>query len=195
MKKIHQSMGIKQLLLILAVVIMTGCSVSSNYYVLSMPQQPSATYTDMTKSIGVKKVVVPKYLFKRELAVAKSHSEVRFLSGAVWAEDIDEGLTNRVIGFLQKKFNQPKVYPYPWGVSDHPDLVLRVQVSRFVAYGNKVYLDANWEIEDMRSHTKMARLFSTSLETKSDTASIVDTMDKTFEVFLESLAKEIHLRY
>ena len=173
--------------------LVSGCTFSSNYYVLSISKQPSVTYEQTKRSIGVEKVTVPKYLFKRELAVAKSSSQVAFLSGAVWAEDMDEGLTNRLIGFLQKKFQQPRVYPYPWGVSDQPGLKIKVQISRFIAQGNKIYLDANWEIEDMKSHKKIARLFNTSVMTKSDATSIVDAMDRAFGELEEKVAKGVKL--
>lgn len=178
---------IKILLTLITLIALSGC-VSSNYYVLSTASQPKVTYTDKSRVIGVEKITVPKYLFKREIAVAKSASQVIFLDGAVWAEDLDAGLTHRLIGFLQKKFKQPSVYAYPWGTDKQPSIKVKVQVTRFIAQGDNVYLDANWEVENMRTDKKSAKLFSTIVPTKSDASSIVDAMDRAFGELEEQVA-------
>jgi len=181
---------IKILLIFITLLGLSGC-VSSNYYVLSTASQPSVTYTHKSRVIGVEKITVPKYLFKREIAVAKSASQIIFLDGAVWAEDLDAGLTHRLIGFLQKKFNQPSVYAYPWGTDKQPSIKVKVHVTRFIAQGERVYLDANWEVENMKSHRRSAKLFSTTVPTKNDASSIVDAMDRAFGKLEEDVARGI----
>ena len=178
---------IKILLTLITLFALSGC-VSSNYYVLSTASQPKVTYTHKSQVIGVEKVTVPKYLFKREIAVAKSASQIIFLDGAVWAEDLDAGLTHRLIGFLQKKFKQPSVYAYPWGADKQPSIKVKVQVTRFIAQGDNVYLDANWEVVNMRTDKRSAKLFSTTVPTKSDASSIVDAMDRAFGELEEQVA-------
>ena len=179
---------ILKILLITVTLLSLNACVSSNFFVLSTASQPTATYEQKRGVIGVEKVVVPKYLFQRELAVAKSSSQVTFLSGATWAEDLNDGLTHRLISFFQKKFNQPNVYAYPWDVSRQPDIKVNVQVSRFIAQGGKVYLDVTWELENMRTHKRKAKLFSTTVPTSSDASAIVDAMDKAFTQLEEDVA-------
>ena len=183
---------IKILLTLITVLILSGC-VSSSYYVLSTPTQPSVSYAHKSRVIGVEKITVPKYLFKREIAVAKSASQIIFLDGAVWAEDMDAGLTHRLIGFLQKKFNQPSVYTYPWGTDKQPNIKVKVQITHFIAQGDRVYLDANWEVENMQTHKRSAKLFSTTVPTKSDASSIVDAMDRAFGKLEEDVARGVKL--
>lgn len=170
----------------------SGCAVSSSYYMLSMPKQPAKTYTYANMSMGVEKVSVPNYFSKRQLAVVKSSSQIAFVESAVWAEDMNVGLTNRLIGFLQKKFHQPEVYAYPWGADKQPGLKVKVQVTRFIAQGDRVYLDANWEVENMRTQKRRSKLFSTNVVTNSDASSIVDAMDRAFGVLEEDIAKGIY---
>jgi cholesterol transport system auxiliary component len=181
---------LKKLLLLPLFILLNGCF-TNNYYVLSTASQPTQHYARNNRVIGVEKVIVPKYLFKREIAVAQSASHIDFLSGAVWAEDLDAGLTQRLIGFLQKKFNQPNVFAYPWGVNTQPGVKIKVQITRFIAQGERVYLDANWEAENMHTHTRKARLFSTSVATNSDASSIVDAMDRAFGELERDVAKGI----
>ena len=180
----------KILLPLAATLLLSGC-LSSNYYVLSTASTPTQTYNDSQMIIGVEKVTVPEYLFKREIAVAESSSKIRLLSNASWAEDLDAGLTQRLIRFLQKKFHAPNVYQYPWGVDKQPMKKVKVQISRFIAQGDKVYLDANWEVENMRTGRSKARLFSTTVGTSADASDIVSAMDRAFGELEERVARGI----
>ena len=173
-------------------ILLTGCvSTNSNYYVLSVAPDPSVIYHKKHQVIGVEKVTVPSYLYKREIVIAKSSSQITLLGDAVWGEDLDEGLTHRLISFLQKKFTQPNVHAYPWGIDYQPTIKVSVQISRFIAQGNKVYLDATWSIDNLKTKRRKAKLFSTSIVTKRDTESIVSSMDKVFSEFEETIALAI----
>jgi len=186
----------KILLPLIALFGLNGCvSGSSSYYVLSVASQPAKVYPSSKMTIGVEKVTVPGYLYKRDIAIAESNSQIKLLSNAQWGEDLDEGLTSRLIGFLQKKFNQPNVYAYPWGINHQPTIKVSVQITRFIAQGDKVYLDATWSIENMKTKRRKARLFSTSVPTKSDTQSIVSAMDRAFAEFEETVAMGIEYIY
>jgi len=179
----------KLTLTVLALFALTGC-LSSSYYVLSTASQPAKTYAYKKQVIGVEKITVPEYLFKREIAVAKSASQVTFLSNATWAEDLDAGLTLRLISFLQKKFNQPNVYAYPWGLDHQPTYKVKVQISRFIAQDKKVYLDATWEIQNMKHGDKKSRLFSTIITIENNSASfVVSGMNRAFSQLEEHIAQ------
>lgn len=181
---------IKILFTLSALLIVSGCSFSS-YYVLSTASQPKQSYPYKSEIIGVEKVTVPEYLFKREIAVAKSSSQVVFLSGAQWAEDMDTGLTRRMIAYLQKKFQQPGVYAYPWGTDIQPGIKVKVNVTRFIAQAQSVYLDANWEVKNMKTGKRTLKLFTTSVPTKEDPESIVAAMDKAFGQLERDVARGV----
>lgn len=179
------------LFLFLLFLSMNGCMLtsSSHFYVLSTPSEVrTVTYH---KSIGVEQITVPKYLFKREVAIAHSKSEISFFSNATWVENLNDGLTQRVIHFLQKRFDQPNIYAYPWEATRQPYLKIKVRISRFIAFGGKVYLDANWEIETLATKRYQSKLFRTTVQTKEDAASIVSSMDTAFARLEIALAKAI----
>lgn len=172
-----------------ALLSLQGCF-SSHYYILSTASQPSHVIAGSNMSIGVEKVTVPEYLFKREIAVAKSTSEVRFVNDGTWAEDMDAGLTSRLINFLQKKFQSPHVHLYPWDTEVQPDKKVKVHISRFIAQENKVYLNATWEVETMATQHKKAKLFQTVVPLKSmGTTDIVHAMNRAFSTLEEDMAK------
>ncbi len=182
---------IKIFLILIILFVLNGCVSSGNYYVLSQPSQPTVTYANKSRIIGVEKVTVPAYLYKREIAVAKTSSQISLLSGAVWGEDLDAGLTQRLISFLQKKFHQPSVYAYPWGLDREATVKVNVDITRFIAHGDRVYLDANWEVVHISSKRRKSGLFSTSVPAKSDASSIVSAMDRAFGVLEEEVARGV----
>ncbi len=179
---------IKIIFTVLALWSLNGCMSSKSYYVLSIASQPQSIYASKKKVIGVEKVVVPHYLYKREIAVAETANKITLRNNALWGEDLDDGLTQRLISFLQKKFNQPQVYGYPWGIDRLPHVKVSVHITRFIAQGKYVYLDANWEVVNMQTQKRKARLFTTKVSTATDANSIVLAMDKAFSKLEEAIA-------
>lgn len=175
----------------IALFLWSGCSQKKRFFILSTASNPIHIRANKHKVIGVEKVVVPKYLFKREIAISKSSSEILFLSNATWAEDLTDGLTNRLIGFLQKKFKQPNVYSYPWGLDTQPNYKVKLQIIRFIAQNGRVYLDANWSVETMKTGKKKSQLFHSSVATRMDATHIVASMDKAFAKLEENIARGI----
>jgi len=183
---------LKLCLTLLILFSLQGCiSTNSNYYILSVASQPTTFYANRHKSIGVEKITVPAYLYKRDIAVANSSSQISLQGSASWGEDLDTGLTNRLITFLQNKFQQPLVNAYPWNVDKQPDFVVKVHITRFIAQGDKVYLSANWEIEKMKTHKIKAKLFHTTVPTTQDVTEIVSSMDRAFAQLEENIARDI----
>jgi len=54
-----------------------------------------------------------------------------------------------------------------------------------------VYLDANWEVMKLSTHKLKAKLFSTTVATNSDAASIVDAMNRAFGQLEEDVARGV----
>jgi uncharacterized lipoprotein YmbA len=147
--------------------------------------------TPLSTSIGVERVILPEYMDKRKLTVATSANQITQMHEASWGEDMDSGLTQRLISFFQKKFSQPNIFAYPWGVDKQPDIKVKVQINRFLAQGDMVYLDANYVLTHLKSKKSRAYLFNTSLKTSSDVHSIVASMDRAFGILEEDIASKI----
>jgi len=183
----------KNMILYLVMLLILGCSSSSKeLYVLSTVKDPATKYESKHGSIGVEGVVIPQYLARREISAAKSSSQLFLLNDAMWGEHLDEGLTNRLISYLQKKFQQPAVYSYPWHGNQPNGLRVKVQITRFIAQEKRLYLDANWEINSLNSDKRFAKLFSTVVATGSTADAIVSSMDRAFGELEEQIAEGIH---
>lgn len=180
----------KYIYIILTIFLLQGCF--TQFFLLSTVPEPKKTYPKKDNLlIGVEEVKVPKYLFKNEIAVAKSSSQIEFLSSASWAEELDVGLTQRIKGYLQKKFNQPYVYSYPWDIDKEPTIKIKVQIAKFIAQLNFVHLDASWEITKVSTGEKKAELFSIKVPIEDSSSSIVDGMYKAFGSLEENLSQGV----
>jgi cholesterol transport system auxiliary component len=185
-------MKILQMILLGIMLLLQGClSNSTQYYVLSMAKAPKELYAHEERIIGVEKVTLPSYLYKRELAIGIAPNQIALLSDALWAEDLDNGLSQRLIGFLQKKFKQPSIYAYPWGMLRQVDVKVSLNVSRFIIEEGFVYLDASWSLESLKTGRRMARLFDIKVASTIDSPSVVSAMDKAFSALEEDIARGI----
>jgi cholesterol transport system auxiliary component len=174
----------------LAILLLSGCG-SSSYYVLS-DIHPQYSYKTSHISIGVEDVEVPRYLFKRELAIATTTNKIEFNPHAKWAEDMDDALTRRVVGSLQQKFQNPNIDKYPWGLDSIPRVVLHINITKFIAKGDIVYLNASYRITDTKTNKTKAYLYNKTLHINSTNANVViDTMDKLIEYLINDIAKKI----
>ncbi len=181
---------IQKSMLLLALIWLQGCG---EYFVLSTPSTPQSTLKSISSdlTIGVEEVRLPKYLFKREIAVANSRSHVSFLSNAQWAEDLDEGLTRRLVAYLQRKLNTPRVFAYPWGVEEQPRYVLLLTINQFVKQNGRVYLDAAWQIRNTRTQSSIARRYQTEVVAGDSASEIVDAMDRAFMQLEEAIGDSV----
>ena len=164
----------------LSLLLLNGCSSHNTFYILSTASSPKTVYPLKSSIVGVESIVVPRYLFKREIAIAISSHEVDFLADASWAEDLNEGLTRRLINFLQKKFQLGSIYHYPWNLSQAADFKVTVHISRFIFLDGFVYLEADWQVYKAIKSQSFSKLSSIKIPTLNNKNSIVRAMDLAF---------------
>ena len=180
----------KKLILTTIIAIFLSSCGSSEYYFLSISSTPK--YIKKTsKIIGVTRVIIPEYLYKRNIYIALSTSQIKILSSAIWAEDLDKGLTHRLISFLQKKFNSANIFTYPWGGSKNPTNVLRLEITKFISQNSIVHLEANWKIENLKTSHIKTNLFHSSIPTTNKAKDIVEKMNILMIRLEEAIALDL----
>ncbi|SFV62940.1 hypothetical protein MNB_SV-6-531 [hydrothermal vent metagenome] len=165
----------------------SGCG-SSRYFMLTEP--PATThqrYSHKLPVVGVEKISLPEYMKQGKVARQISSTQIDYLDNDNWLEDMEESLTKQLIVTIQKSFDTPSVYAYPWGLSKQATIKVQVRINKFIAQGAYVYLDANYEITHMKSGRKYSQLFSTKVATKEDTQSIVSSMNIAFSRLSKSI--------
>lgn len=183
----------KHIILYLTLFTLVSCSSApKDLYVLSTVKEPAIKLTQNHTYIGVENITLPQYLNGQGIPVAKNPNEIFMLGGAKWAEALDTGLTNRLIMFLQKKFQLPTVYHYPWDIRAASGLKIKVRITHFIAQDDHVYLDANWQINKLDNDVIIAELFRTHLPADlSSAAAVVNAMDKAFSQLETQIAETI----
>ena len=182
--------------IVIIVILFSGCSMSSkNYYILSDTTPIQVIPISKTiSSIGVANIELPEYLLKEAIPTQEKSQKISFSKSEFWGVAMDKELSNRLISYLQKRFNMPAIYNYPWGVRGQKvDTKLYLKISHFIASGNIVYLDASWQWIDNNGDTK-SHLFSKKVEIKSENIKdIVKGMTKTFRFLEESIASSMKI--
>lgn len=174
--------------------LLVGCSstTAKNLYIFSMPTEPPMKYESMGMTIGVEQVIIPKYLARREISLVKNSNQLLLLKNAIWAENLDVELTSHLINFLQKKFQQPAVYLYPWDASHSKGVTVELRITRYITQNKQLYLDASWEVNSLTNDKRVIKLFSIVVATNPTAEAIVNAMDQAFRQLEEEIAKSIH---
>ena len=176
-----------RLFLTAVLLILSGCG-SSKYFMLTEPPSVDKHYNHKLEVVGVEKISLPGYMKQGKVAKQISSNQIDYLDDANWLEDMEESLTKRLIVTIQKDFNTPSIYAYPWGLSKQSSIKVQVRINKFIAYGDSVYLDANYEIMHLKSDKKYSKLFNTKVSTKGDALSIVSSMNIAFSRLSKSIA-------
>ena len=171
-----------------------GCGASSSYFLIATPTNIKTYHSTTLPTIGVDKISLPEYLQQTKIAIQLSPTQISYKTD-VWAGDMESLLTKDLIATIQKSFNNPYVYAYPWNLSKQAGVRVKVSISRFIAYKDSIYLDANWEIYNIKRKQSISKLFSTTVPTKPDTASVVANMSKAFAKLSFTITREMARKF
>jgi uncharacterized lipoprotein YmbA len=180
----------KRYIILATSTLILGCStIDTNYFIFKEPSVTGSYKNKNLDVIGIEKILLPEYLRQDKIVIQTSPTQIKYLESDKWAEDMEVSLTKKLISIIQKSFNQPRVYAYPWGIATEPSIRVSVSVSRFIEYNGYVYLDGKWEIN--RKNNNRSSLFSIKIKTEKDTKSIVDNMNIAFDKLSHKIVIEL----
>lgn len=185
----------KMILISVILLVLSGCVGSTHYYMLTTPEAIGKHYTKRLPVIGVEKISLPEYMLRGEVATQLSATQIHYSASDEWVEDMEDSLTQQMIAAIQKSFNHPNVYAYPWGLSKQAGIKIKISISRFISYGDFVYLDATWKINDLQRGKQHSRLFSVKVPSGRDTASVVAGMNKAFGKLAQGVVSDLNHRF
>jgi len=185
----------KMVLVGLVLLTLSGCVSSTHYFMLTGPTATERHYAKQLPVVGIEKISLPEYMLRGEVAIQLSPTQIHYSASDEWVEDMEDSLTQQLIVAIQKSFNHPNVYAYPWGLSKQAGIKIKILISRFIAYGDYVYLDATWKINDLRRGKEYNRLFSVKVPSGKDTASVVAGMNKAFGKMVQGVASDLNHRF
>ncbi len=173
---------------------LVGCG-PANYYMLTGSTNVQPRHSKHLPVVGVETISLPEYMQQGKVAIQLSPTQISYSDSGKWAEDMEGSLTKQLISTIQKSFNHPNVYAYPWGLSKQAGLKIKVTISKFIAYGDNVYLDANWEISDLKIGKQYSRLFSVKVPCGKETASVVAAMNVAFGKLSQRVVSDLNRKF
>jgi uncharacterized lipoprotein YmbA len=100
-------------------------------------------------TIGIERVELPEYLKRDELVSRVSHRlEVDEVNR--WAEPLDSAFARILSEDLRSLIGNGHLVDAPWDSAHAPDVVVTLQLRRFERVGNRVELDADWQLREAR---------------------------------------------
>jgi uncharacterized lipoprotein YmbA len=160
---------------LIILIVLGGCGVKHQYYMLSAPHEITPVKSNIKKNIGVETLEIPSYLQAGKVAVLKADNQLVYLDDALWAVDMQKDLTDSLIFDLQKSLPACRVFHYPWEGSGKIDKNVKIKITRFIARGSYVYLDAVVRIN------RKDKIISLKIPTDTtNKTAIIESMKKAF---------------
>jgi len=171
----------KKYILLLIGSLIVGCSVTSNnYFIFKEPTVKGKYKKNLSdKIIGIEKIILPEYMQQSKIVIQTSPTEIKYLDNSLWAEDMENSLTKKLITIIQKSFKNSRVYSYPWGVATEPKIRISILINRYISYSGYVYLEGNWTIKNKSVYKN--HQFNIKIATQQDIKSIVSNMNIAFD--------------
>jgi len=184
----------KRYILLLIGSLIVGCSsTSNNYFIFKEPTVKGKYKREISDIIGIEKIVLPEYMQQSHIVIETSSTEIKYLENSLWAEDLESSLTKKLITIIQKSFNNPRVYSYPWGVATEPRIKISIIIDRFISYNGYIYLEGNWSLKNNSIYKNYQ--FNIKIATKQDVKSIVSNMNIAFDKLSHQIVIEVSHNY
>lgn len=130
-------------------ILLAGCATtggsSINYYLL-MQNNDNAVVKKRNLRVGIGPVELPEYLARPHILVQAGSSRVVADKNHRWAGPLEKNFTDVLTSNIGYRLSTANVAIYPWETPGSVDRQVVIQVTRFIASGGQVHLDARWRI-------------------------------------------------
>ena len=176
-----------------ALFLSAGCAgVSGPRYYMMSPVAPAdpALRTDVT-ALGVGPLKLSDYLERQNIVTRESSSRIQVSPDHKWVAPLDTHFAELLATNLGQRLNLTAIPVYPWPPGTRVQYQLTAEISRFIHYGDKVYLDVSWRLLDGPSSLAASRSSHIEEPAPSDYDAIVDAMSRAVGRFADEIADDI----
>jgi uncharacterized protein len=152
-------------LLLLLLLLLSGCVTTPGgdiHYYLLTPTTPAAPAPARTSlSVGIGPVELPEYLSRPYIFTQTGTTQLQSHRQHRWAGSLENNFTDTLAAEVGARLHQRHIEIYPWDRPGAVDRQVVVHVTRFIAVGRNIHLDASWQVLDRqgeRRNTASARL-------------------------------------
>jgi len=145
------------LLLVLLVLVQTGCSIGgasrpAEFYVLNT--EPGTAVSGRTTpadplSVGLGPITMPDIFDRPQIVTRPQSNRLELAEFDRWGGDLNRDLSRILAQNLMSRLNTDSILPHPWSSRDNPDFQVAIQVFRFDGdVGSVAKLEGVWRLLD-----------------------------------------------
>ena len=130
---------------------LTGCMTSAptHHYTLTALAPPPPPGLETERTLGVGPLRLPLHLRQSALVRRTSAYRVTYGDFDLWADPVEDGVTEILMENLARLTGARRVVRHPWRPNEAPDRQLALEITAFeLAADGQAELTARWEIRD-----------------------------------------------
>jgi uncharacterized lipoprotein YmbA len=145
---------INKKLLYLPLILFLGYGCVSNpgggihYYLLTPSSPGESISTHRHLNIGIGPIELPEYLSRAHIFTQTGKTQLKSNKQHRWAGSLENNFTDVLATDLGMQLQKSHIEIYPWDRPRSVDRQIVVHVTRFIADGETVHLDARWRVLD-----------------------------------------------
>ncbi len=187
---------IKKRLLFLPLILFLGYGCVSNpgsgiHYYLLTPSSPGESISAHRHlNIGIGPIELPEYLSRPHIFTQTGKTQLKSNKQHRWAGSLEHNFTDVLATDLGMQLQKSHIEIYPWDRPGTVDRQVVVHVTRFIADGGTVYLDARWRVLDKQGDQR--KVATARLQQSLDSSAADDDFDAIVSLMSDLVGELAH---
>ena len=164
---------------------------SGTHYYLLTPSSPGGSIsTHRHLNVGIGPIELPEYLSRAHIFTQTGKTQLKSNKQHRWAGSLENNLTDVLATDLGMQLQMSHIEIYPWDRPHTVDRQIVVHVTRFIADGRTVYLDARWRVLDKQGDQR--RIGSARLQNSLESSVADDDFDAIVSLMSDLVGELAH---
>jgi uncharacterized lipoprotein YmbA len=125
-----------------------------HYYLLTPSSPGESIPAHRHLNIGIGPIELPEYLSRAQIFTQTGKTQLKSNKQHRWAGSLENNFTGVLATDLGMQLQKSHIEIYPWDRPHSVDRQIVVHVTRFIADGGSVYLDARWRVLDKQGNQR-----------------------------------------
>ena len=175
--------------------LLAGCGSvpKDRFYVLSVPDAPSASAASPAYTVAIGAVSVPELVDRAQMVVYQPDNRVEIVEHERWAEPLRAAIPAAIAGVLRSELPGARVAIYPQRAVVDADCSVNLDIQRFEARrGNSTLVEALWSVRCGKGRMQQGRsLVRENLQGDDSYSAVVSGYDRAIAQISKELAQAV----
>ena len=161
-----------------------------HYYLLMPSSSAESVPAHRHLNIGIGPIELPEYLSRAHIFTQTGETQLKSNKQHRWAGSLENNFTDVLATDLGMQLQKSHIEIYPWDRPRSVDRQIVVHVTRFIADGRTVYLDARWRVLDKQGEQR--KVATARLQQSLDNNAAEDDFDAIVSLMSELVGELAH---